>query len=73
MNRRVVVTGMGGVTALGDNWTAIEANLRKGRSGVRAMPEWNEYFELQTRLGVPIDDFEAPAHYPRRHALYLFL
>ena len=66
MNRRVVVTGMGGVTALGDNWTAIEGRLRQGRSGVRAMPEWNEYFELQTRLGVPIDDFEAPSHYPRR-------
>ena len=66
MNRRVVVTGMGGVTALGDNWEAIEGNLRKGRSGVRSMPEWNEYFELQTRLGVPIDDFVPPAHYPRR-------
>jgi len=66
LNRRVVVTGMGGVTALGDNWTAIEGRLRQGRSGVRAMPEWNEYFELQTRLGVPIDDFEAPSHYPRR-------
>jgi 3-oxoacyl-[acyl-carrier-protein] synthase II len=66
LNRRVVVTGMGGVTALGDSWEAIEPRLRACKSGVRTMPEWNEYFELQTRLGVPIDYFEPPAHYPRR-------
>lgn len=64
--RRVVVTGMGGVTALGESWEAIRANLQAGRSGVRRMPEWDIYPDLQTRLGVPVDTFEVPAHYPRK-------
>lgn len=66
MNRRVVVTGMGGITALGDSWPAIASRLRAGRSGVRVMDEWGRFTELNTRLGAPVDGFEAPGHYPRR-------
>lgn len=64
--RRVVVTGMGGVTPLGDTWSAISDCLRTGRSGVRVMNEWDQHAEIQTRLGVPADHFEVPAHYPRK-------
>jgi 3-oxoacyl-[acyl-carrier-protein] synthase II len=64
--KRVVVTGMGGVTPLGESWEAIEAALRSGRSGVRYMHEWDEFEDLQTRLGVPADGFKVPAHYPRK-------
>lgn len=64
--RRVVVTGMGGVTPFGEDWASIEAALRAGRSGVRVMDEWDEHAEIQTRLGVPVDHFEVPAHYPRK-------
>ncbi len=66
MTRRVVVTGMGGVTALGDNFEAIAKALREGRSAVRAMPEWEHFQDLQTRLGAPADHFTVPAHYPRK-------
>ncbi len=66
MNRRVVVTGMGGVTALGDRFEAIADAIRGGRSAVRAMPEWEVYTDLQTRLGAPADAFTVPAHYPRK-------
>ncbi|HTL99276.1 MAG TPA: beta-ketoacyl-ACP synthase [Holophagaceae bacterium] len=64
--RRVVVTGMGGVTPFGEDWASIEAALREGRSGVRVMSEWDEHAEIQTRLGVPVDHFDVPAHYPRK-------
>ena len=64
--RRVVVTGMGGVTPFGEDWASIEAALRGGRSGVRVMREWDEHAEIQTRLGVPVDHFDVPAHYPRK-------
>jgi 3-oxoacyl-[acyl-carrier-protein] synthase II len=57
---------MGGVTALGDDWAAIEKSLHSGKSGVRYMPEWERYMDLQTRLGVPVDHFEVPSHYPRK-------
>ena len=63
---RVVVTGMAGITALGDHWDGVEARLRGARNAVRRMPEWDAFAELNTRLGAPIDDFQIPAHYPRK-------
>lgn len=57
---------MGGVTALGDAWESIEKSLRSGKSGVRYMPEWEPYVDLQTRLGAPVDHFGVPSHYPRK-------
>jgi 3-oxoacyl-[acyl-carrier-protein] synthase I len=36
--RRVVVTGMGIVSCLGNDLGSVSAALRDGRSGVRAMP-----------------------------------
>ena len=35
MTKRVVVTGMGGLSPLGLDWEQIEANLRARRSAVR--------------------------------------
>jgi len=64
--RRVVVTGMGGVTPFGETWEAIDRAVSAGRSGVKVMREWDQYPEIQTRLGVPIEGFEVPAHYPRK-------
>jgi 3-oxoacyl-[acyl-carrier-protein] synthase II len=64
--KRVVVSGMAGITALGDNWHNVEMNLRAGRNGVRRMPEWDYIDSLNTRLGAPVDSFSTPAHYPRK-------
>jgi len=64
--RRVVVTGMAGVSALGDTWESVEARLREGKNAVRLMPEWDAFEALNTRLGAPIDSFRVPAHYPRK-------
>ena len=64
--KRVVVTGMAGITSLGSDWASIEANFRANRSGIRYMPEWERFSELNTRLGGPIDDFQVPAHWTRK-------
>lgn len=66
--RRVVITGMAGITSLGHDWASIAANLTQGRNGVRSMPEWNNFPDLNTRLAAPVDDFVLPAHYPRKMA-----
>nr|WP_197082945.1 beta-ketoacyl-ACP synthase [Chromobacterium sp. LK11] len=66
MMRRVVITGMAGITSLGHDWPAIAAKIQAGRNGVRAMPEWENFPDLNTRLGAPVDDFALPAHYPRK-------
>jgi 3-oxoacyl-[acyl-carrier-protein] synthase II len=66
VSRRVVVTGMGGVTALGNDWPSIRAHLEAGRTAVRYMPDWNRYSGLHTRLAAPIVDRITVNHYPRK-------
>ncbi|MGN6085614.1 beta-ketoacyl-ACP synthase [Trinickia sp.] len=64
--KRVVITGMGGVTAFGAHWDEIEAALRAGRNAVRRMPEWDYFSSLHTRLACPLPAFETPPGYPRK-------
>jgi 3-oxoacyl-[acyl-carrier-protein] synthase II len=65
--KRVVVTGMGGITALGHDWTTIEARLRQFQNAVRRMGEWDYFDALNGRLGCPVDDFALPTHWSRKH------
>ena len=64
--RRVVVTGMAGVCALGDSWSEVGAALRDGRSGVRFLPEFAEIEGLRTRLGAPVEKEPDLGHHPRK-------
>jgi len=64
--RRVVVTGMGGITAFGSAWPDVEARFRAGRNAVRQMPEWERITDLGSRLAAPIDDFAPPPHWTRK-------
>jgi 3-oxoacyl-[acyl-carrier-protein] synthase II len=64
--RRVVVTGMAGITSLGQSWPEIEKNLREGASGVQRMPDWERYGDLLTRLGAPVTNFTLPPQYTRK-------
>jgi 3-oxoacyl-[acyl-carrier-protein] synthase II len=64
--KRVVVTGMSAITALGDDWKTFKAALEQGRNAVKTMPEWDKFTDLNTRLAAPILHFEKPAHYKRK-------
>jgi 3-oxoacyl-[acyl-carrier-protein] synthase II len=64
--RRVVVTGAGGICALGEQWDAIEGGLRAGRNAVRYMTEWDRYSDLNTRLAAPCDSFQTPPDWSRK-------
>lgn len=64
--KRVVVTGMAGITSLGSDWASIEANFSVNRSGIRRMHEWDRFTELNTRLAGPVDDFSVPGHWTRK-------
>jgi 3-oxoacyl-[acyl-carrier-protein] synthase II len=64
--KRVVVTGIGGITPLGHDWAQIEPRLRAFRNAARRMPEWDYFDALNSRLGCPVDDFTIP-DWPRRH------
>jgi 3-oxoacyl-[acyl-carrier-protein] synthase II len=64
--KRVVVTGMAGITSLGSDWETIAGNFAANRSGIRRMDEWDRFTELNTRLAGPIDDFKVPSHWTRK-------
>lgn len=64
--KRVVVTGMAGITSLGSDWATIEARFSGNRSGIRYMHEWDRFTELNTRLAGPVDNFVVPGHWTRR-------
>src|SRR5438874_8671387 len=54
--RRVVVTGMGVVSSIGNNANEVLAALREARSGVSAAPEYAELgFRCQVHAAPQID------------------
>lgn len=64
--RRVVVTGAGGITALGTSWPEIRASLDASRSAVQYIGAWEDIEGMNCRLAAPVPEFELPAHYTRR-------
>ncbi|TOB33390.1 beta-ketoacyl-ACP synthase II [Vibrio parahaemolyticus] len=66
MNRRVVVTGMSGMTAFGNDWQSVEPKLRDCQNATQYMPSYEQYDGLNTKLAAPILDFELPKHYKRK-------
>lgn len=66
MTRRVVVTGMAGVSPLGSSWAKARETLRAGRSCIHSYDDWSRVEGLQTRLGAPVTDFQVPTHYSRK-------
>ncbi|MBJ6765889.1 beta-ketoacyl-ACP synthase [Myxococcaceae bacterium JPH2] len=59
--RRVVITGMGLLSPIGNGLEAVLAALRSGRSGVRAMPAWAEWKDLHTRVGATVEGLDEKA------------
>lgn len=68
--RRVVVTGMSGVTALGSNWQQVAANMKQGITGIRYMPNWADIDGLNTKLGAPIETLTLPTQFTRKQLRY---
>ncbi|MCE9650884.1 MAG: beta-ketoacyl-ACP synthase [Parvibaculum sp.] len=64
--RRVVVTGMAGITPLGANWGDIRAAMHEGRTGIKYIEAWDKLTDLKTRLGAPADYFEHEKIFPRK-------
>lgn len=65
MLKRVVVTGMAGISPIGNDWQQVAARLKAQSTGIQTMQEWDKYIGLNTRLGAPVD-FVRPPHYSRK-------
>jgi len=66
MRRRVVVTGMAGLSPIGSDWKGVSEALRSGRSGVEPLAELGEIEGMTTRLAARVTDFAIPDSYPRK-------
>ncbi|MFS2024749.1 beta-ketoacyl-ACP synthase [Massilia sp. GER05] len=64
--KRVVVTGMAGISPLGNDWESIRARLAEGRNAIVRMAAWDDYEGLNTRLGAPAAPFELSERYHRK-------
>lgn len=63
---RVVVTGVAGLSPLGNDWESIQKHLENNISGVSYQPEWEAYEDMNTRLACVVPDFELPSSYTRK-------
>ena len=57
--RRVVITGMGIVSCLGNDQASVTTSLREGRAGIRHMPGYAELGMRSQVAGVPEIDLDA--------------
>ncbi|MCL2283738.1 MAG: beta-ketoacyl-ACP synthase [Fibromonadales bacterium] len=64
MNRRVVVTGGSCISALGQDWQEILANLKSKKCCTVRMEEYEKYAQMNTKLAAPVN-FATP-DYPRQ-------
>ena len=54
---RVVITGMGSLSCLGNNLSEIAQHLKNGQSGITFQPEW-EKLSLRSQVGGRVKDYE---------------
>ncbi|MBN6069932.1 beta-ketoacyl-ACP synthase [Aggregatibacter actinomycetemcomitans] len=65
--KRVVITGIGAVTAFGKTWQDIKTAFQRKQNAVQAKADWAErYPELEARLGAEIHDYQPPSHWNRK-------
>lgn len=64
--KRVVVTGMSNISAIGDSWEEFRQSIERGVNAVEYVPEWDKINELNTRLAAPVKHFCKPKHYTRK-------
>lgn len=64
--RRVVVTGMSGLTALGHDWKSIKENMLQSKTGICRMKEWAEIEGMNTELAAPIHPLSLEGRWPRK-------
>ena len=64
--KRVVITGVGGVTAFGRDWASIQTGFLQGKNAVVHMDWQDRFTELEAQLGAPVADYQAPEHWTRK-------
>lgn len=64
--KRVVITGIGALSPIGNDWQTVHAKLKSETNAVQRISAWDIYEGLNTRLGAPCAHFDLPEHYNRK-------
>lgn len=63
--RRVVVTGIGLASPIGNTLPEVTTALQRGRHGIVTRPDWDSIGSLRTRLAAEVKDLDLSGH-PRK-------
>ncbi|WP_296278102.1 beta-ketoacyl-ACP synthase [uncultured Acinetobacter sp.] len=64
--KRVVVTGMAGITSLGETADSIFEHIASAKNGIRYMPDWEVFADLRCKIAGAVEHFEVPKHFNRK-------
>ena len=64
--KRVVVTGMAGITSLGETADSIFEHIASAKNGIRYMPDWDVFADLRCKIAGAVEHFEVPKHFNRK-------
>jgi 3-oxoacyl-[acyl-carrier-protein] synthase II len=51
--KRVVITGIGAISPLGDNVSSLIANIESGKCGIKAMHDWDSIEGMNSKVAAP--------------------
>ncbi|MBN3859656.1 beta-ketoacyl-ACP synthase [Neisseriaceae bacterium PsAf] len=63
--KRVVITGVSGITPLGNDWSTIWEKIKGKKSGITQVKMLSEYPEMNSHLG-GLAEFTLPSHFTRK-------
>ncbi|WP_293730525.1 beta-ketoacyl-ACP synthase [uncultured Actinobacillus sp.] len=64
--KRVVITGIGAITAFGREWAEVKAAFQRKQNAVKNMGWQDKYPELEAQLGAPLPNYAPPSHWSRK-------
>lgn len=64
--KRVVITGIGAITAFGREWAEVKAAFQRKQNAVKNMGWQDKYPELEAQLGAPLLNYAPPSHWNRK-------
>jgi 3-oxoacyl-[acyl-carrier-protein] synthase II len=66
--KRVVITGIGAISPLGNNISSLVANIEAGKCGIKSMPEWSEVIGMKSTVAAPaiLNDMKSISRTARR-------
>lgn len=64
--KRVVITGIGAITAFGREWAEVKAAFQCKQNAVKNMGWKDKYPELEAQLGAPLPNYAPPSHWNRK-------